>query len=486
MLRFGSAVSRRGALRGLATAATAAASGAVLAACASRTSNAAASSAAPSTTPQGINVPFQLWVPAVPVNKTSTALIQQFFDTNFSAQNKGVRAVWAGQGGESGVVTDVLAGASTTPWVVASCCGDWPVIQPFLAPLDQYFKNDNIDVATTWQAGQLSRFQQNGTTYGLPEDAACDAYLYRQDILDELGLPYPDPTWTSDEAASLWRACSGKLSTGAWRYGVGAPFGPGATEGLPTVVSGFGGQFMSADQTQCLIDSPQGIAAGEFWMSLVADKVATAGDGTPPSQMWNGTCVFGTGAEPTIIDAVENLGDKAKWDFLPWPKFPAHSVGKLHDNFYGMLQSAPQPEVAWNLLKFIAIDPEWQRFYMQLALAPPGVASLLEEWYTVMQATAPILKGKQLQYWGTATLAGEGVYDYEFFRYAPVQANNLVTNWFNQAWAGTVTVTQAWTQMAQQINALEAQSQAEQAQSSAVAKNFPTNGKAIASVVPGI
>ncbi len=481
------ALPRRRALGTITRAAALAAAGLALEACASRPGS-GAGRAAPAPVPQTVNVPFQLWVPAVPVNKTSVGLIQEFFDANFNAQNKGVAATWGGsQGGESSVVSDILAGASTTPWVVAACCSDWPIIQPFLAALDPYFKNDNIDTATTWQAGQLARFQDaGGTTYALPEDAACDAYLYRQDILDQLGLPYPDPTWTSAEAASLWATCTGKTSGGAWRYGVSAPFQPGCTAGLPTVVAGFGGSFQNAERTVCSINSAAGIAAGEYWMSMVQDKVANSSCGTPAAQIFQGQCVFATGAEPTIIDAVEQLGDKAKWDFLPWPRFPARAVGNLHDNFYGMVESAPNPEIAWTLLRYLAIDPDWQRFYMQLALAPPALPTLLEEWYTVMQATAPILKGKQLQYWGNATLAGDGVYDFEFFQYQASQANGAVTQWFNAAWSGSVTVTDAWNQMAQQVNALEAQGAALAQRSAANSRQFPTSGKAIASVGPGI
>jgi ABC-type glycerol-3-phosphate transport system substrate-binding protein len=474
---------RRSALR----AAAVAASGLALEACASGGRGGAAA-AAPTPTAQPLTVPFQLWVPAVPVNKTSVALIQQFFDANFNAKHRGIRATWQGsQGAESTVVTQILAGAASTPWVVASCCSDWPIIRPFLAPLDPLFKSDNVDVTTTWQGGQLARFQDaNGTTYGLPEDAACDAYLYRQDILDQLGLPYPDPTWTSGEAASLWATCTGKTSSGAWRYGVSAPFMPGCTAGLPTVVAGFGGAFQDATRTLCQINSPQGIAAGEYWMSMVQDKIATGSCGSPAAQTFSGLCVFATGAEPTIIDAVEQLGTRAKWDFLPWPRFPARAVGNLHDNFYGMLKSAPQAEVAWSLLKFLAIEPAWQRFYMQLALAPPALATLLEEWYAIMRATAPILKGKQLQYWGNATLAGQGVYDFEFFRYEATQANAAVTQWFNAAWNGTSSVTVAWNQMAKQVNALEASGAAMAGRAAANAKNFPATGSAVANVGVGI
>ena len=472
---------RRQTLR-VAGAAGVVASGAVLAAC---SAGGAASQAAPAVAPQVTVIPFQLWTPSVPTNKTTTQLIQQFTDSSFNSKQKGVRATWVGGGGMQTVATSLLAGASNFPWVVASCCGDWPIIQPFLAKLDPFFKTDNIDPTTTWQAGQLTRFQQPDGTYGLPEDAASDAYLYRQDILDGLGLAYPDPTWTSTDATNLWTACAGKIS-GGWRYGVGCPFGQGTTEGLPTVVAGFGGQFQSQDRTQCLLNSPKAIAAGEYWMNLVWNKIGTGGDGSPVPGIFNGTCVFTTGAEPTIIQAVEQLGEHTKWDFVPWPSFPAGPVGKLHDNFYGMVTAAPQQELAWELLKWAAIDPDWQRFYMQLALAPPAVASLLEEWYAIMRATAPVLQNKQLEYWGNATLQGVGVYDYEFFEYSPSQANNLVSSWWSQIWGQTVSVTAGFTQLAQQINALEAQAAVSAGALAQNIKAFPTNGPNLAPAVPGI
>lgn len=443
------------------------------------------SAAAPNPFQGATEVPFQLWTPSIPTNKTTTALIQNFVDQSFNSKQKGIRAVWVGGGGMSTIVTSILAGAKNTPWVVASCCGDWPIIQPFLERLEPHFTSDNIDVGSTWHPGQLDRFQESDGTYGLPEDAASDAYLYRQDILDQIGLPYPDPTWTWKDAANLWRSCTGQTKTG-WRYGVACPFGSGTTEGVPTVVAGFGGQFQNANRTVCLMDSAQAIAAGEYWIQMVWDKVATDGDGTPNPGIFKGNVVFSTGAEPTILQAVEQLGTGTKWDFIPWPSFPVRSVGKLHDNFYGMLSSAPDKEIAWEVLKWAAIEPDWQRFYMSLALAPPAVASLLDNWYAVMRATAPVLANKKLEYWGQPTIKGEGVYDYQFFQYAPSQANNLLSNWWAQIWNQKVSVTDGFRQLAGQINALEAAGAVSAKALVAASHQFPTDGPEIAGVPTGI
>lgn len=470
---------------GAMVAAGAVAAAVVLDACA--TTGQGSSTAQPAPAVTGTKVYMQLYIEGIPVNKTSTALIQQFVDQSFNAKHAGIRATFQPQGNMAGVVSAVLAG-SETPAVVSSCCADWPVIVPFLEKLDPYLKSDNVDIGSTWGAGQLARFQQPDGLYGLPEDAASDVYLYRQDILDQLGLEYPDPAWTAQEAQALWQACSGKIQGQAnkWRFGTGCPFGPGTTEGLPTVVAGYGGSYMDATQTRCLLDQPGSIEAGNYWMQMVWNKVATDGDGSPNGKIKTGELVFTTAADPTVLYAVQQLGAGVKWDFIPWPVFPKRPVGKLHDNFYGMLANAKDKELAWEMLRWAAVDPDWQRFYMQLALTPPALPNLFDEWYTTLRATAPILKNKHLEYWAEPTLKGWGIYDNEFFRYSPTQANNIVNQVWPQIWNHQTTVELGFKQIADQINALEAVAAKEQGQAAAAAKQFPTTGPTIAGVQPGL
>jgi len=187
--------------------------------------------------------------------------------------------------------------------------------------------------------------------------------------------------------------------------------------------------------------------------------------------IFTGQAVFAQGAEPTILEAVQQLGSKAKWDFVPYPRFPARPVGVLHDNFYGMLASAPDPELAWELLQFAAIDPDWSRFYMQLSLSPPSLPSLLEEWTTILQTVAPVLRGKYLQAWTDPTMNGDGLYDFEFFKYSANNANALVSATWPKIWNQQLDVTAGFQTIAQQVNALETTS-------AATAANAPASGTA--------
>ena len=438
---------------------------------------------APTVTQTVTKVPFQLYVVGVPINRTSTSLIQQFVDQTFNAKHTGVQAIYQPPYNMGGVVSSILAG-STAPVVVTSCCTDWPIILPFLEQLDPYLKKDNVDTST-WKPGQLTRFTEPGGLFGLPEDAASEAYLYRQDVLDELGLQYPDPAWTSTEAAQLWQACSGEKG-GKRRYGTTMPSDNTYPWGLAAVLPGFGGTFLNTDRTRCLLDSPGSIRCGEYWMNLVWGQVATTGGGYPNGGVFTGSVVFAQGAEPTILQAVQQLGYKAKWDFIPFPRFPVAPVGVLHDNFYGMLASAPNKDLAWELLRFAAVDPDWSRFYMQLALAPPALPALLPEWITILGQTAPVLKSKHLEYWTQPTIQGEGHYDYEFFRYAPTQADTVLSTIWPRIWNRQIDVAGGFRALADQINALQQVGAVTAAQAPGLAKEFPSTGPQIAAVQPGL
>lgn len=438
-------------------------------------------------------VPFQLWVVGIPQNATSVKIIQEFVDSTFNSQHKSVRAVWQWSNISSAQVTILAGGAA--PLVLAGCCASWPTIQPFLEPLDPYLQRDNVQKAHFWSPAQLTAYQQGAGLYGLPANAVCEAFLYRQDILDQLALSYPTPEWTAAEAAQLWQACAGTVG-GRRRYGCTVPWEPtGPPEGLPAVVQGWGGLFASPDGTRCLLDQSPAIACGEYFMDLVWNGVATGGDGSPNPGVFTGEVVFSQGAVPTIYDAVRQLGDQVKWDFISFPRWPVRPMTILHNNFYGMNAFASNKELAWELLRFAAVDGPWQQFCMKLTAAPPGPAPLLPDWETVLRSNAPVLKTKALHYWTDPITTGQAAYDYAFFKYQPVQVSDLVGTFWPTLWQHKVSVAEGFKSLSQQINTIQAQGASSQppptaeqrrAAVQAAQRRFPTEGPAVAQVMPGL
>lgn len=447
---------------------------------------------APTARGRVTTVRFQLYVVGIPLDPTATRLIQRFVDEAFNARHRGIRAVWEPSGNMAAVSAAILAGAPA-PVSLASCCGDWPIIQPFLEPLTASLKRDNINPAI-WPPKLLAELQQGGQLYGVPVDAAAQAYIYRQDILDELGLSYPDPAWTYLDAQRLWTACTANKG-GQQRSGGTIPFGPaGPFPGL-ALLAGFGGGYLDAGHTRCLLGAPASIHCGEFAFDLLWSKVCVQGDGTPVPGLATGQVVFSQGADPSLLWAVQHLGTTAKWDFIPYPRWPVRPATVGQSSWYGLNALAPDRELAWELFKFSAVEAAWSRYYMRLTLAPPAQLGLLEEWEAVVRSVAPILARKSLKYWREPAQAGEAYPGFAYFRYQPAQAAAAVAGTWGQIWNRKLGVAQGFRQIAHQVDALEVAGAAEGppptaaqriAQGKAERARFPSRGPQVATVAPGV
>lgn len=485
----GPTLPRRAVLRATGVLGAAAAGATLLGGCAR-----GAGKAPPSAGHGVLEVPFALWVVAIPINPATTRLIQEFVDTAFNAKHKGLRAVWQPQPNLSALAATITAGGPA-PAVVAGCCTGWPSFQPFAKDLDAQLRQQNVNL-DLWSPAALAagRLGATGALQRLPANSAIEAYLYRQDILDSLGLTYPAADWTYQDAARLWQACTGTQS-GQHRYGTTVPWGnTGVPEGLSSVLHGFGGAYASPDGARCLLDAPNSIRCGEFFFDLVWSGVGTTGDGSPNPGVFDGSVVFTQGAVPTILEAVQRLGSTAKWDFIGYPRWPVRPATILHDAFYAINAFAPRQDIAWEILNFVAIGTQWQDFSTRLTLSPPPQLPLLSKWVAALHSIAPILKTKSLHYWVDPTLHGEAYSQYEFFRYSPLQANTLVANVWPSLWKRQLGVSAAFHTLTQQINALEVAGAHQPPTPTAAQRitqvqgerrRFPVRGPGVAAVPPG-
>jgi multiple sugar transport system substrate-binding protein len=422
-------------------------------------------------------VPFQMGV-FVPQPDLQRAT-QAFVDATFNAQHRGVRAEWVVATTDTPTMVSLIASGQDVPWVQGNCCVEWLELLPFLEDLSPWVRQDGVDWKALYAPGQLGVFRQGRGLYALPSWAPCDPYIYNQTILDELGLPYPDPDWTADEAARIWRACTGALPNDGWRYGTTTPFYRETPEGMPSVVAAFGGSYMNADGTRCLLDEPACVRAGEYWYGLVWDKVATWGGGGNPA-FFKGEIVFLTTALAYWPALVPGWGvGGVRWDLLPYPRFPERPIAKLHNNFYAMIRDRPNQELAWELLKFIAFG-DFARFWMRATLSPPGSAYLLDEWLAVLRAVAPVLRDKHLEFAVRPVQEGYGIYDDLYFRYEPLQAQQVQMDLFGQIWDRKLDVAQGFREIARAVNAIEAVGAATAPLVAAEAAQYQKDRRAIA------
>ena len=489
-------------MRTAATAASAAVGGVVLAACGRSTANAAGGAAGAATgvlpVPQSGVTQLTAMMNtqgSVAWNKTTQTLFQEFVDQHFN-QNSQYKGLWltcypAGWGNASTQITDDIAGKGAADvWLF--CCADIPTIEAsgLAQPLDDLLRRDNIPVSL-WSPGHIAADSYSGAVYGLPSYDGTLAIIYRQDVLDNLGLQYPDPTWSYQDAQNLWQSCTGKNAKGGKQAGV-ALYWSGVYEMIDWWLRGWGAREMSDNQTTATMATPQGAECFNYATQMFLDGVAiNRGD---PSQLTSGQAVFGQYHSALVVNAAQDLGTAFKWDFLPNPVWPAGRTTFVTIDGYMLNAESKNMDAAWEAMKWVNLgapngdgtyDYSWPKFQVQINLITPALLSLWDYWQTTVQVVAPPLKGKALNWWAEPSQKGYA-YPTIFYKYQAVNATNIVDNWGAQIFAGKVSPTAGLQQMQQQINALEATSAAEIQAGAAVAKNFPVNGNAMAAVSTGV
>jgi len=463
-------------------AAAVAATGGVLAAC---TTSAVPPAATAAPTPQqtGIELVFQANNQGVPWNKTTLALYQQFVDQNFTATHTGLRATVypGGWGNPQAQIVASIAGSGYAD-VVHGCCDDIATLEAggWLLPLDDYLRRDNID-KSIWSKGHVETLALGGKQMALPSYDGPAVMCYRQDLLDQLGLQYPDASWTAESALQLWQQCTGKQKNGRPRYGTSL-FGLDAGS-WQLWLRGWGGQVMNGAHDACVADSTAGRAALNYAVELKKAKIN--GTGGQVADLASGQAVFAMCGGWQVFQEATELGNKVKWDILPVPLWPAGRSTFGNIDFYGLNRATKHTDEAWQLMRWLTAEADWQRFQMRTTLVEPCLLQLWDEWETIVKSVAPPLQGKALHWYQDAAVKGYG-WPTVHFAHAALQANTIVGNWLNKMTAGTVTVEEGLAQLSGQVNALEQAAALTEQAAVGSARQFPVTGSSIAVVTPGL
>ena len=416
--------------------------------------------ARPQTASTAIALVFQTNIPLNFWNPTTQHIFQQFIDAHFNAQHRGLRAVIfpGGWGDTQPQIVATLAGKGYAD-IFMQCCASLPTMEQagIVAPLDALLQQDNIP-RTLWVREHLRAATYAGHLYGLPAYDATHCIFYRQDMLDQLGLSYPDPSWTAAEAARLWTAASGTNRDGSHRAGMSFYWGSGW---MPFWLRGWGASYASPDQTRATMDTAQGRAAVGYFVGLVHSGVAIPGQQNP-QLLPSAKAVFAEYHSAHILDVgVQILGNNFKWNILPMPRWPARRATGGGNSSYMLNRDARHRVAAWTLLKWLTGaggDMSWPKFQIQISLVTPALLNLWDYWQTAVVRTAPVLKGKDI-HWFAAPALQDYEYSQVFYRYQPLAADDDVNTWLNAITSGHVDVTLGLKQMQGQVNALERVSQ---------------------------
>ena len=452
----------RGALRrrqALQAGATLLASSAVLAGCGQKhLGSGSAGGVLPVPSSGVVHLVFQPNLQFIAAGHTTMTLFQEFVDKNFNTNPK-YKGIWAsvnpsGWGNAQAQIAATLAGSGYAD-IFHMCCTDIPTLEQagIVAPLTELLRKDNIPLSL-WSAGHILADSFAGQLYGLPSYDGTLAIFYRQDILDQLGLPYPQPDWTYADAERIWTSATGRNSDGSHRAGASFYWG---SEALPFWLKGWGADYLNPAQDRATMSTSEGAAAVGYVKHLFESKVAI--DGEQNTQLLpSGRAVFAMYHSAHVVDVgVRILGNNFKWNLLPNPIWPKGRTTFVTIDCYMLNRATKHPQETWTLLKWISGaegDLAWPKFQIDISLVTPSLVSLWDYWEKTITHVAPPLRGKDLKWFYDAARKG---YDYPqmFFRYQPLQADALVNNWLGQISGGQVSSVLGLQQMQHQVNALE-------------------------------
>jgi ABC-type glycerol-3-phosphate transport system substrate-binding protein len=176
------------------------------------------------------------------------------------------------------------------------------------------------DVRDDFFEGTLEPLTKDGALYGVPQDVAVLSLYYRTDLFEAAGIADPPATW--DELVS-----AAKALTKGDVYGIGLFGGWGAFEFYPWFWQA-GGEMLKDEggQPTPAFNSPEGVAALQFWVDLVkTHKVMPEGTANQGEDEVKGPFIAGKIAMftsgPWSLASLKEVSEiDGKWAVAPLPK----------------------------------------------------------------------------------------------------------------------------------------------------------------------
>lgn len=223
----------------------------------------------------------------------------------------------------------------------------------FAYNLGEFVESDDTFVEEDYFQGAWDSCSYLGETYGVPFDVGVWGMLYyNKDMFREAGLDPEKAPETWDELLEY-----GKKLTTDTQYGIATWIGTG--DAVQCMVDAFtfsgGGELVSDDHTEVLLNSEAGIAALDFWnecSKISPPGVAGRGEEDSFKLFASGQCAmafYGEWGQDTVASMAPDMDYGVA--LLPIPE-GGTSIGTLGGFNLGINANSENKELAWEFLKY--------------------------------------------------------------------------------------------------------------------------------------
>lgn len=238
----------------------------------------------------------------------------------------------------------------------------------------------------------INRFKRGRKLYGLPRDVAPFACVfYNKGLYDASGVAYPKDGWNMNQFLDAARKLTKRNAAGEIeQFGF---FG----WSWQNFVYAFGGKLVDnvKKPRKCMLNRKEAVEGITFYRDLMHKyKVMPAPNtvemGYNEMFMTGKVAMYGSGIwdSPTLRD-IKNF----KWDVVMFPKGPRGIRGfATGGSGYGISSTSKNPEMAWELLKFMAGETSQVKL-AETGLAQPALKKLAYGKVWAQDPNPPVNKG---------------------------------------------------------------------------------------------
>lgn len=231
-----------------------------------------------------------------------------------------------------------------------------------LENLDSYIEASGYDLGDYWPA-LLESAMYEGSVYGFPRDIGLEVLYYNKDIFDEVGLDYPDDTWTWDDLRSAAEQLTVSEGGQTSRYGLAMEGGKYA---LWMNQNNAGILDDMRNPSSCTMDEPASVEAIDFFAGMMNDGIAMRDANL--SQAGGDATVFASGQAAMIIQNASRVSqfNEAELNYdvsvVPIPE-GGQRAASAGGAAWVMSSGSDNKDAAWTFLSWLQSTDGGQRLY---------------------------------------------------------------------------------------------------------------------------
>ncbi|MBP5596591.1 MAG: sugar ABC transporter substrate-binding protein [Pseudobutyrivibrio sp.] len=217
---------------------------------------------------------------------------------------------------------------------------------------DKIEASDKIDMNNYYE-GIVNLYQSDGKQYAIPKDIDTIALWYNKTIFDEMGVAYPDDTWTWDDFADA----AAKLTNDEhWGFALA----PGNNqEGYYNTIYSMGGYVISDDKKTSGMDDPNSIKAVKLFTDMIAagscPDLATVSETDPNELLCAGKTAMAINGSWMLAGYRDNEYAAANCDIavLPYTNTPDDRVSIYNGLGWAAAANGKNTDAAWSLIEYL-------------------------------------------------------------------------------------------------------------------------------------